>query len=173
LISLKRELIENLEQLDEGVIEKSAGSILHRMFEKLTFRKTEEKKPIRKSVIYSIFIGTHNSEWKLLLQNEKNGTSNNTNYLLGFQDLWINLRKSMLQQQGNYFTVSRGAVFVEKSEHFQLFTLGDHLDYVSRVTIQNLLPELENFSFRHIPEELEEKVLKTLNKNIGKFVKVE
>ena len=173
LVSLKRELIENLEHLDEGVIEKSASSVLRRMFEKLTFRKTEEKKATQKSVIYSIFIATHNSEWKLLLQNEKNGSSNNTNYLLGFQDLWLNLRKTLLQQHGNYFKVSRGAILVENSAHFQLFTLGDQIDYVSRVTIQNLLPELENFSFRHIPEELEEKVMKTLNKNIGKFVKVE
>ncbi|MFX1476824.1 MAG: tetratricopeptide repeat protein [Promethearchaeota archaeon] len=173
LTSLKRELTENIEHLNEGVIEKSAGSILHRLFEKLTFRKAEEKKATRKSVIYSIFIGTHNSEWNLLLQNEKNASPNNTNYLLGFQDLWINLRKTMLKQQGNYFTVSRGAVLVENSDHFQLFTLGDQLDYVSRVTIQNLLPELEHFPFRHIPEELEEKVIKTLNKNIGKFVKVE
>lgn len=79
----------------------------------------------------------------------------------------------MIQQQVNYFTVRRGAVLIENSAHFQLFALCDQLDYLTRLTIQNLLPELEEFSFRHIPEELEDKVLKTLSKDIGKFSKVE
>jgi len=79
----------------------------------------------------------------------------------------------MIQQQVNYFTARRGAVLIENSAHFQLFALCDQLDYLTRLTIQNLLPELEEFSFRHIPEELEDKVLKMLNKDIGKFAKVE
>jgi hypothetical protein len=79
----------------------------------------------------------------------------------------------MIQQQVNYFTVRRGAVLIENSAHFQLFALCDQLDYLTRLTLQNLLPDLENFSFRHIPEELEEKVLNKLSKDLGKFSKVE
>ena len=173
LSNLEKEINENLENLNTGIIEKSAGSILRRMFNRLTFRKTEEKQSKKKSVVYTMFIGTRDSAWELVLQNEKNGSSNDTNYLLGFHDLWNNVRKNMLQQQINYFTVSRGAVLIENSSHFQLFALCDQLDYLTRLTIQNLLPELEDFSFRHIPEELEEKVLKTLSKEIGKFTKVE
>jgi hypothetical protein len=174
LLNLKKEIIENIEQLDKGVIEKSTNSILRRMFKRLAFRKTEEKKSTSKSVIYTIFIGTQNSAWRLILQNEKSGSVDDTNYLLGIHDLWVNLRKSLLlQQQTHYFTVSRGALLIENSPHFQLLALGDQLNYITRLTIQNLLPELENFSFRHIPEELEEKVLDTLEKNIGKFVRAE
>ena len=173
LVNIKNEILENLEYLNKGTIEKSTQSILRRMFKRLTFRKTEEKKSAKKSVIYTIFIGTQNSAWRLILQNEKSGSPNDTNYLLGIHDLWMNLRITMVQQQTHYFTGSRGAIVIENSPHFQLFALGDQLNYITRLTIQNLLPELENFSFRHIPEELEEKILNTLNKNIGKFVKVE
>jgi len=173
LLNLKKEILENVEHLNKGIIEKSTNSILRRMFKRLTFRKTEEKKSTEKSEIYTIFIGTQNSAWRVILQNEKSGSPNDTNYLLGIHDLWVNLRKTMSQQQTHYFTVSRGAILIDNSPHFQLFALGDQLNYITRLTIQNLLPELENFSFRHIPEELEEKVLNTLNKNIGKFVVVE
>ncbi|MFX0137816.1 MAG: tetratricopeptide repeat protein [Candidatus Hodarchaeota archaeon] len=173
LSNLEKEINENLEQLNTGIIEKSAGSILRRMFNRLTFRKTEEKQSKKKSVVYTMFIGTQDSAWELLLLNEKNGSIKDVNYLLGFHDLWNNVRKTMIQQQINYFTVSRGAVLIENSSHFQLFALCDQLDYLTRLTIQNLLPELEDFAFRHIPEELEEKVLKTLSKDIGKFTKLE
>jgi hypothetical protein len=173
LLNLKKEIIEKIDQLNKGIIEKSTSSILRRMFKRLTFRKTEEKTTIKKSVIYAIFIGTQDSAWEVILQNERSGSSKDINYLLGIHDLWINLGKTFLQQQTNYFTLSRGALLIENSDHFQLFALGEQLDYLSRLTIQNLLPELENFSFRHIPEELEEKVLDTLIKNLGKFVKVE
>jgi hypothetical protein len=173
LSNLEKEINQNLESLNTGIIEKSAGSILRRMFNRLTFRKTEEKKSKKKSVVYTMFIETHDSSWELILQNEKSGSSNDTNYLLGFHDLWKNVRKKMLQQQINYFTVSNGAVLIENSSHFQLFALCDQLDYLTRLTLQNLLPELEDFSFRHIREELEEKVLKTLSKDLGKFTKVE
>ena len=173
LSNLQKEISENLEQLHKGIIEKSSGSILRRMFQRLTFRKSEETRSKKKSVVYTIFIGTQDSMWELVLQNEKDGSSMDTHYLLGFHDLWNNFTKNMLQQQVNYFTVSRGAVLIDNSDHFQLFALCDHLDYITRLTIQNLLPELENFSFRHIPEELEEKILTTLSKDIGKFTKVE
>ncbi|MFX1390644.1 MAG: tetratricopeptide repeat protein [Promethearchaeota archaeon] len=173
LSNLEVEINENLEQLNTGLIEKSAGSVLKRMFQRLTFRKSEETKSKKKSVIYSMYIGTQDSSWVLLIQNEKSGSSKDTSYLLGFHDLWNNIRKNMIQQQVNYFTVSKGAVLIENSSHFQLFALCDQLDYLTRLTIQNLLPELENFSFRHIPEELEEKVLKTLSKDIGRFTKIE
>ena len=173
LLNIKKEILENLEYLNKGIEEKSTSSILRRMFKRLTFRKTEEKKATKKSVIYSIFIGTQNSAWRLILQNEKSGSPNDINYLLGIHDLWVNSRMRMVQQQSHYFTGSRGAILIENSPHFQLFALGDQLNYITRLTIQNLLPELENFSFRHIPEELEEKILKTLNQNIGKFAIVE
>jgi hypothetical protein len=173
LSSLEKEINENLEQLNSGLIEKSADSVLRRMFQRLTFRKSEDKKAIKKSTIYTIYIGTQDSAWELILQNEKSGTSRDTNYLLGIHDLWNNIKKKLLQQQVNYFTVRRGAILIENSVHFQLFALCDQLDYLTRITIQNLLPELEDFSFRHIPEELEDKVLKTLSKDIGKFSKVE
>ena len=62
---------------------------------------------------------------------------------------------------------------LNNSNHFQLFALCDQLDYLTRLTIQNILPELENFPFRHIPKELEAKVMKTLIKEIGRFSKVE
>ncbi len=143
------------------------------MFQRLTFRKSEETKLKKKSVVYTICIGTQDSAWELCLQNEKRSTAKDTHYLLGFRDLWNNIKKNTFQQQVNYFTVSRGAVLVENSIHFQLFALCDHLDHITRLTIQNLLPELENFSFRNIPEELEEKILKTLNKDIGKFTKID
>ncbi len=175
LPNLEREITEHLEQLNKGTIERSADSILRRMFKRLTFRKTEDLKPKskQKSKVYAIFIGTQDSAWKIVLQNEKYGSSKNINYLLGFYDLWNNVRKNMLQQQLNYFTVSRGSVLIENSPHFQLFALCDQLDYMTRLAIQNLLPTLENFSFRHIPEELEEKILKTLSDNMEKFSKVE
>jgi len=174
LTGLENEIKENLEKLNTGIIEKSAGSVLRRMFQRLTFRKSEETKSKKKSVVYSIYIGTQDSAWELLLQNEKSGSPKDTNYLLGFHDLWNNIRKTMIQQQVNYFTVSRGAVLIENSAHFQLIALCDQLDYLTRLALQNLLPDLEEFSFRHIPEELEDKVLRTLNKDdIGKFAKVE
>ncbi len=173
LSSLEKEINENLEQVNSGVIEKSADSVLRRMFQRLTFRKSEEKKATKKSTIYTLFIGTQDSAWELILQNEKSGSFKDTNYLLGFHDLWNSIKKKMLQQQVNYFTVSRGAVLIENSTNFQLFALCDQLDYLTRLTIQNLLPELEEFSFRHIPEELADKVLKTLSKDIGKFTIVD
>ena len=120
-----------------------------------------------------MFIGTQDSAWELILQNEKSGSLQDTNYLIGIHDLWNTVKKKMLQQQVNYFTVNRGAILIENSAHFQLIALCDQLDYLTRLTIQNLLPELEDFSFRHIPEELEDKVIKILSKDIGKFTKVE
>ncbi|MHA2035936.1 MAG: tetratricopeptide repeat protein [Promethearchaeota archaeon] len=174
LLNLKQEIHENLDYLNKGIIEKSTDSILRRMFNRLTFRKTEEKKSVEKSVVYSIFIGTQNSVWRLILENEKSGSPKHTNYLLGVHDLWVNLRSSLLvQQQTQYLTVSRGAILIENSPHFQLLALGDQMNYITRLTIQNLLPELENFTFRNIPEELEKKVLDHLNNNIGKFVIIE
>ncbi|MFX1453433.1 MAG: hypothetical protein ACFFCM_21565, partial [Promethearchaeota archaeon] len=173
LSSLENDINENLEQLATGIIEKSADSVLRRMFQRLTFRKSEEKKATKKSTIYTMFIGTQDTAWELILQNEKSGSPRDTNYLLGIRDLWKAIKKKMLQQQVNYFTVSRGAVLIENSAHFQLLALCDQLDYLTRLTIQNLLPELEEFAFRHIPKELEDKVLKILSKNLGKFFKVE
>ena len=143
------------------------------MFQRLTFRKSEDKKAKKKSVIYSLFIGTQDSAWEILLRNEKSGSLNDTIYLVGFHDLWNNIRKTMIQQQVNYFTVRRGAVLIENSAHFQLFALCDQLDYLTRLTLQNLLPELEEFAFRHIPEELDDKVQRMLSRDIGKFSKVE
>ncbi|MFX0007771.1 MAG: hypothetical protein ACFFAV_13770, partial [Candidatus Hermodarchaeota archaeon] len=173
LSGLENEININLEQLSSGTIEKSADSVLRRMFQRLTFRKSEEKKTTKKSTIYSMFIGTQDSAWEVILQNEKSGSPQDTEYLIGIHDLWANVKKKMLQQQINYFTVRRGAVLIENSTHFQLIALCDQLDYLTRLTIQNLLPELEEFSFRHIPEELEDKVIKILSKDIGKFSKVE
>ena len=173
LSGLEKEINENIEMLTTGIIEKSADSVLRRMFQRLTFRKSEDKKTKKKSVIYSLFIGTQDSAWEIILRNEESGSLNDTIYLVGIHDLWNNIRKTMIQQQINYFTVRRGAVLIENSAHFQLFALCDQLDYLTRLTLQNILPELEEFSFRHIPEELEDKVLKTLNKDIGKFSKVE
>jgi len=173
LSGLEKEINEKIEMLNTGIIEKSVDSVLRRMFQRLTFRKSEDTKAKKKSVIYSMFIGTQDSAWEILLRNEKSGSLKDPIYLVGFHDLWNNIRKTMIQQQVNYFTVRRGAVLIENSAHFQLFALCDQLDYLTRLTIQNLLPELEDFSFRHIPEELEDKLLKLLNKNIGKFSKVE
>jgi len=175
LTNLEKEITERLEQLDTGIIEKSASSILRRMFNRLTFRKSEESGPKlkKKSVIYSILIATQNLNWKIVLQNEKYGSSKDVNYLFGFHDLWINISNNLLQKQVNYFTVNRGAVLIENSAHFQMIALCDQLDYLTRLTIQNLLPELEAFSFRHIPEELDQKVVKILNRDLGKFTKIE
>jgi len=173
LSSIEKDINVNLEQLNTGIIEKSAGSVLRRMFQRLTFRKSEETKSKKKSVVQTIFIGTQDSAWELILQNEKSGSPQDANYLIGFHDLWNNVRKYMLQQQVNYFTVSKGAVLIENSTHFQLIALCDQLDYLTRLKLQNLLPALENFSFRHIPEELEEETLKILSNGIGKFIKVD
>jgi len=172
LLNIKREIVENLEQLKTGMIQKSANSILRRIFNRLTFRKTEEVKAKKKGAIYSIFIGTQDRAWELMLINEKKGNMNDASYLQGFLDLWKNVSKSQ-PHQTIYFTVSKGAVLIENSAHFQLFAFCDHLDYLTRLTIQNFLPDLENFSFRYIPEELEEKILKTLDKSIGKFAPVD
>jgi len=87
LSGLEKEINENLEMLNTGVIEKSADSVLRRMFQRLTFRKSEDKKSKKKSVIYSLFIGTQDSAWEILLRNEKSGTLNDTIYLVGFHDL--------------------------------------------------------------------------------------
>ncbi len=173
LSSLEKDINVNLEQLNTGTIEKSAGSVLRRMFQRLTFRKSEETKSKKKSIVQTIFIGTQDSAWELILQNDKSGSPQDANYLIGFHDLWNNVRKYMLQQQVNYFTVSKGAVLIENSTHFQLIALCDQLDYLTRLTLQNLLPALEDFSFRHIPEELEEETLKILSNGIGKFIKVD
>lgn len=173
LSGLENEINVNLEQLNTGMIEKSADSVLRRMFQRLTFRKSEETKSKKKSVVYTILVGTQDSAWELMLKNEKRGLTQDAIYLRGFHDLWRNIKKKLLQRQVNYFTVSKGAVLIENSPHFQLVALCDHLDYLTRLTLQNLLPDLENFAFRHIPEELEEETLKILGKNIGKFVKVE
>ena len=173
LSSLEKDINVNLEQLNTGIIEKSAGSVLGRMFQRLTFRKSEETKSKKKSIVQTIFIGTQDSAWELILQNEKSGSPQDANYLIGFHDLWNRVKKYMLQQQINYFTVSKGAVLIENSTHFQLIALCDQLDYLTRLTLQNLLPALESFSFRHIPEELEEETLKILSNGIGKFIKVD
>ncbi|MFX1345762.1 MAG: hypothetical protein ACFFAI_11695 [Promethearchaeota archaeon] len=173
LSNLEMEIKTNLEQLNKGIIEKSAGSILRRMFQRLTFRKSEETKSKTKSIVHTIYLGTHDSAWELILQNEKSGSPQNTNYLIGFHDLWNNVKKYVLQQQVNYFTVRKGAVLIENSAHFQLIVLCDQLDYLTRLSLQNLLPALENFSFRHIPEELEEETLKILSSSIGKFIKID
>ncbi|MFW9895212.1 MAG: tetratricopeptide repeat protein [Candidatus Thorarchaeota archaeon] len=173
LINLEKEILDNLEHLNNGIIEKSNTSILRRMFNRLTFQKTEDQKSAQKSTIYTLFIGTQNSAWRLILKNEKSGSSADVHYLLGIHDLWTNMKKKIDYQQTHYFALTRGAILIENSSHFQLFALGDQLNYITRLTIQNLLPELEKFPFRHIPEELEEKVLDTLNKNIGKFIVVE
>jgi tetratricopeptide (TPR) repeat protein len=173
LSSLEKEINMNLEQLNTGIIEKSAGSILRRMFQRLTFRKSEETKSKKKSIVHTIYIGTQDSAWELILQNEKSGSPQNTNYLMGFHDLWNNISKYVLQQQINYFTVRKGAVLIENSTHFQLIVLCDQLDYLTRLYLQDLLPALEKFAFRHIPEELEEETLKILSSGIGRFVKVD
>jgi hypothetical protein len=173
LSSLANEINSNLEQLSTGTIEKSADSVLRRMFQRLTFRKSEETKSKKKSEVYTLLIGTQDLAWEIILKNEKSGTTQDSIYLRGFHDLWINIKKNIIQQQVNYFTVSKGAILVENSDHFQLIALCDQLDYLTRVKLQNLLPALENFAFRHIPEELEEETLKILNTGIGKFIKVE
>lgn len=173
LSGLANEINVNIDQLITGMIEKSADSVLRRMFQRLTFRKSEDTKSKKKSEVYTLFIGTQDLAWELLLNNEKSGSAQDSIYLRGFHDLWINVKKNMLQQQVNYFTVSRGAILIENSDHFQLIALCDQLDYLTRVTLQNLLPALEDFSFRHIPEELEEETLKILGSSIGKFNKVE
>ncbi|MBY8989572.1 MAG: hypothetical protein KGD58_02365 [Candidatus Lokiarchaeota archaeon] len=173
LSSLENDINVNLNQLNTGVIEKSADSVLRRMFQRLTFRKSEETKSKKKIEVHTLYIGTQDSAWELILKNEKSGSTQDSIYLRGFLDLWINVKKYMLQQQVNYFTVSKGAILIENSTHFQLIALCDQLDYLTRVTLQNLLPALEDFSFRHIPEELEEETLKILGNGIGKFIKVE
>ncbi len=172
LENLEKELTDHLEQLNTGTTRKSAGSILQRMFNRLTFRKTEDAQPRQRSVVYSIVIEARDTTWKILLQNETNASSNETNYLLGFHDLWENIKKKWLQQQVNYFSVSRGAVLIESSPHFKLFAFCDHLDYLTRLTLQNFLPTLEDFSLRHIIEKLDEEVLNTLRDGVGKFIKV-
>jgi len=172
LVKIEKELTDHLEQLNTGTTRKSAGSILRRMFNRLTFRKTEDAQPRHKSVVYSIFIEAQDTTWKILLQNETNASSNETNYLLGFHDLWKNIKKKWLEQQVNYFSVSRGAVLIETSPHFKLFAFCDQLDYLTRLTLQNFLPILEEFSLRHIIEKLEDKVLNALSDEVGKFIKV-
>ncbi|MFW9875304.1 MAG: tetratricopeptide repeat protein, partial [Candidatus Thorarchaeota archaeon] len=135
LSSLEKDINVNLEQLNSGIIEKSAGSVLHRMFQRLTFRKSEETKAKKKSIVHTLYVGTQDSAWELILQNEKSGSLQNANYLIGFHDLWDNIRKYVLQQQVNYFTVRKGAVLIENSTHFQLIALCDQLDYLTRLTL--------------------------------------
>ncbi|KKN20568.1 hypothetical protein LCGC14_0934220 [marine sediment metagenome] len=173
LVNLEKELSEQLDQLNAGTSKRSAGSILRRMFTRLTFRKTEEGQTRQKSIVYSIYIEAQDSQWNLILQNELNASLNDTNYLLGFHDLWTNIEEKWQQQQVNYFTVSRGAVVIENSPHFQLFAFCDHLDYLTRLTLQNFLPALEDFSPRDNTEELEAKIMNTLRNDIGKFMKAE
>ena len=172
LVNLEQELNDHLEQLSTGTARKSDSSILRRMFTRLTFRKTEDTKPRQKSMVYSIFIEAQDTTWKILLQNELNASSNDTNYLLGFHDSWNNIKKEWLQQQVNYYSVSRGAVLIENSFHFKLFVFCDQLDYLTRLTLQNFLPTLEEFSLRNLTDKLEDKVLNTLSDGIGKFIKV-
>jgi len=173
LVNLEKELSEHLDQLNAGTAKRSAGSILRRMFTRLTFRKTEEGQTRQKSIVYSIYIEAQDSPWNLILQNELNASLKDTNYLLGFHDLWTNIEEKWQQQQVNYITVSRGAVLIENSPHFQLFAFCDHLDYLTRLTLQNFLPTLEDFSHRDKTEELEAKILNILRNDVGKFMKAE
>ncbi|MFX1498074.1 MAG: hypothetical protein ACFFBH_11150 [Promethearchaeota archaeon] len=173
LQNLETQIIEHLDQLEKGIIEKSASSFLRKLFNRLSFRKAEEIKPKQKGLVYSISITNKDSTWKLVLQNEKVGASEYTYYLLGFRDLWEELRRSNFKQQFNYFNVDKGAVLIEDSPNFHLIALCDQLDYLTRLTIQNILPSLEEFSFKYIPDELSEKVLELLNDNITRFIKVE
>ncbi|MFX1235100.1 MAG: hypothetical protein ACFFBY_11175, partial [Promethearchaeota archaeon] len=151
----------------------SASSFLRKLFNRLSFRKAEEAKPKQEGVVYTIFVANQDSTWKLVLQNEKVGSSEYTHYLLGFRDLWEQLRRTDINQPKNYFNTEKGAVLIENSPNFQLITLCDQLDYLTRLTLQNILPTLEEFSFKYIPEELSQKVLELINTNITKFIKVD
>ncbi|MFW9780960.1 MAG: hypothetical protein ACFFFB_01610 [Candidatus Heimdallarchaeota archaeon] len=173
LQNLEPQIVEQLDQLDKGIIEKSASSFLRKLFNRLSFRKAEEAKPKQEGVVYTIFVANQDSTWKLVLQNEKVGSSEYTHYLLGFRDLWEQLRRTDINQPKNYFNTEKGAVLIENSPNFQLITLCDQLDYLTRLTLQNILPTLEEFSFKYIPEELSQKVLELINTNITKFIKVD
>ena len=172
LTHLESQIIQQLDLLKKGSIEKSAGSFLRKLFNRLTFRKVEESKPKQKSIIYAVSIGAQDSTWMMILQNEKDGNPEYTNYLLGFRDLWNHLGTDNIQQQENYFTVSKGAVLIEKSLNFQLIALSNKLDYLTRLTLQNLLPKIENFSYKNIPEKLTEHVHELINSTLTNFFKV-
>jgi hypothetical protein len=172
LTNLEVNIREHLDQLDKGTIEKSADSILRKIFRRLSFRKAEKAQtPLPKSIVYSIWIGKLDASWNIILQNDNDGTSEHTYFLKGCSELWNNIKKDTLQQL-NYFTVSVGAVLIENSLNFQLIALCNHLDYITRVSIQKILPTLEEFSLKSIPEELSENVLKVINKDISKFSEV-
>ncbi|MFW9876888.1 MAG: tetratricopeptide repeat protein, partial [Candidatus Thorarchaeota archaeon] len=81
LSSLAKEINLNLVQLNSGIIEKSSSSVLRRMFQRLTFRKSEESKSKKKSIVHTIYIGTQDSAWELILQNEKSSSPQNVNYI--------------------------------------------------------------------------------------------
>jgi len=49
---LRKEINQNLEMLNTGIIEKSADSVLRRMFQRLTFRKSEDKKKKKHYLFY-------------------------------------------------------------------------------------------------------------------------
>ncbi|MEJ2278359.1 MAG: hypothetical protein P8Y70_11520 [Candidatus Lokiarchaeota archaeon] len=173
LKNVEETVIHHIDELERGTID-SSESVLRKMFRILTFRKSEEKPtPIRESKIFSIYLNKVDNSWESFFKNDKEGNIEHISYLKGFCDLWKNLQGKIVREQVDYFPVSKGSVLVENTENFQLIAYCNDLDYMTRLSIQDILDSLEKFSLKNIPEELTKKSLEIINNNLSKFKVIE
>ena len=173
LSNMEQKIINHLEKLDKGSIE-SSDSLLKKMFRVLTFRRSEEKKPPQKqSKVYSIYVGSMDNSWNIFLKNQKEDSDEYIEYLKGFSDLWNHLKDKVPSTQINYYDIRKGTILIENTENFQLIALCSNVNYITRLSIQEILPELEEFSLKHIPDELSEKVIEFANEKFTDFISTE
>lgn len=169
LTNVEKNIKDHLHQLSKGKIENSTGSVLKRLFRVLTFRKAEQSTQQKESIVYSIWICRRNSDWNMILQNKTEGSETLSSYFEGFCDSLMITNDNRDEQQPAYYSLDRGDVLIEKSKTFQLIALCSHLDYLTRLTLQKLLPSLEEFPFKHIPEKISEKVIELVNNQFTGF----
>ncbi|MBD3406054.1 MAG: hypothetical protein GF411_08020 [Candidatus Lokiarchaeota archaeon] len=169
LYSLESQVIKHLDQLEQGQLEEESTSTLRSLFQRLTFRRAEERKKWRPSNVYAIWISKRDEAWEILLQNEEIGNSDYTNYLLGLVDLWDKIGHHTEQDAVDSFQGSRGFVIIESSSEYDVIVLSDQIDYILRASMQDVIEEIESFPLNHIDEELTAKTLATIESRIGKF----
>ncbi|TXT56449.1 MAG: hypothetical protein BAJATHORv1_20038 [Candidatus Thorarchaeota archaeon] len=172
LISLESQVLEHIERFEQGELERESSSTLRSLFQRLTFRRTEERKKRRPSNVFSIWISKRNTVWELLLQNKEIGTSEYTNYLLGLVDLWDKIGRHSVQEGVDSYQGSRGYVIIESSPEYDVIVLSDQIDYILRTSMQDILEEIESFPLKHIDEELTAKALSIIENRIGTFEKM-
>jgi hypothetical protein len=173
LRNIEKSIIKHLDQLEKGIIENSE-SILKKMFRILTFRKPEEKsEPKKESEVFAIFIGKKDDTWESYFKEGNQGKVAHVKYLEGFCDLWKNVRDKLDLSQFKYISGNNGSLLIENTEKFQLIAYCSNLDYMTRLSLQEILPALETYPYNNIPDELTKKSLEIINYNLPQFNTVE